>query len=195
MDLASERVQCNQRRASLKAQLNASQSRLTELQREIRDAEKINSIQLRRERLVRMNWKAMRGPELEGFLGAVFVELGYVVEMVGAAGDQGVDLIATKETYRFAIQSKGYVDSVSNAAVQEAFAGMTYHGCQACVVITNSRFTSSAVELARRTNCTLIDEDRLPALIRGEFDLFEKHFPVERRLQSADAAHAGSGRE
>jgi hypothetical protein len=86
------------------------------------------------------------------------------------------------------------VDSVSNAAVQEAFAGMTYHGCQACVVITNSRFTNSAVELARRTNCTLIDEDRLPALIRGEFDLFEKHFPVERRLPSADAAHVGSGR-
>jgi len=55
MDLASERVQCNQRRASLKAQLDASQSRLTEVQRQIRDAEKINSIQLRRERLVTIN--------------------------------------------------------------------------------------------------------------------------------------------
>jgi HJR/Mrr/RecB family endonuclease len=145
-------------------------------------------MQLRRDRLVRMNWKAMRGPQLEEFLAVVFTELGYAVEMIGAAGDQGVDLVAMKDAYRFAIQSKGYVESVSNGAVQEAFAGMTYHGCQGCAVITNSRFTNSAIELARCTNCILVDEDSLPELIRGDFDLLEKQFPAGRRLAPAASA-------
>jgi restriction system protein len=178
-------LKSSQDRASLRAQLDAARARLAALQGEIRNAELNNSVQLRREQLVQVNWKAMRGPQLEAFLAVVFTELGYAVEMIGAAGDQGVDLIATRDDLRIAIQSKGYVDSVSNAAVQEVYAGMTYHRCDACAVITNSRFTSGAAELARRTNCMLVDENRLPSLIRGEIDLVRRYQFLNSQLAAA----------
>jgi Restriction endonuclease len=170
-DLTRQRKDCVDGMASLQSRLSNLGSRLRRLEAEIQEAQEINSVQARREELVRMNWKAMRGPELENFLAIVFAELGYQVQHIGAAGDQGADLIAIKQGHRIAVQSKGYVDSVSNGAVQEAFAGMTFHGCHRCVVITNSRFTSSAWELARRTQCVLIDENTLPAFIRGDIDL------------------------
>lgn len=120
-----------------------------------------NQLQLR-------DWRAMRGPELEQFLAEVLTVLGYQVQMTKATGDQGIDLIATRATMRLAIQVKGYVNSVGNSAVQEAFSGMTYYRCNACAVITNSVFTQGAYDLATTTSCRLIDGSQIPALIRGE---------------------------
>jgi HJR/Mrr/RecB family endonuclease len=60
---------------------------------------------------------------------------------------------------------------VNNAAVQQVHAGMKYHKCHRCVVVTNSCFTSSAVELATRVNCTLIDGANLKSLILGHIRL------------------------
>jgi HJR/Mrr/RecB family endonuclease len=57
---------------------------------------------------------------------------------------------------------------VGNSAVQEAIAGMVYHGCNGCAVVTNSDFTTSAHALAERSGCRLINGERLRQIIRGE---------------------------
>lgn len=129
------------------------------------------SVQYQKDQLAQRNWRAMRGPDFEQFMREVFKTLGYQVQVTGASGDQGVDLIVTLHGRRIAIQLKGYLNSVGNSAVQEAYAGMTYYGCHACVVITNSVFTSSAKELAARVGCALIDEEIMPALIMGQVRL------------------------
>jgi HJR/Mrr/RecB family endonuclease len=98
--------------------------------------------------LLNSNWRDLRGAAFEGFLQQVFEALGYYVETTKASGDQGIDLIATLERKKVAIQAKGYSESVGNHAVMEAHAGMTYYGCHCCVVITNSVFTNAARELA-----------------------------------------------
>ena len=90
---------------------------------------------------------------------------------MGGSGDQGVDLIVESNGKRIAVQAKGYLHAVSNKAVQEAYTGMVHHRCCACVVITNSRFTSSARELAASTNCMLIGEDEFPDFVMGKLDL------------------------
>lgn len=122
--------------------------------------------------LLSENWKAYRSVEFEQFLKRVFCELGYEVEVTRVTGDQGVDLIVKCRGRRIAVQVKGYTDAVSNAAVQEAYAGKTHYRCDACAVITNSRFTRSAENLAQSTGCQLIDENRLIDLILGRLDLF-----------------------
>jgi len=94
--------------------------------------------------------------------------LGYTVEKTPTTGDQGVDLIIAGKGRRIAVQCKGYKNRVGNAAVQEVYAGATFYGCQECAVITNSSFTSGAINLARTVGCQLIDSKALPALIRGE---------------------------
>jgi restriction system protein len=117
--------------------------------------------------LLTRDWRMFRGGDFENFLGEVFTELGYLVAMTGKSGDQGVDLIVSRDGVRVAVQAKGYADSVSNSAVQEAHTGMAFHSCSRCVVITNSAFTPAAKELAARVGCALIDGSMIPQLING----------------------------
>lgn len=140
----------------------------TQLLRSLRQS--LNWIQ---EELLRKNWKAMRDSEWEHFLADVFRAIGWEAFVMGKSGDQGVDLIVTQGDRRYAIQAKGYHHSVSNKAVQEAVAGMNYHGCTACAVITNSVFTRSAIELAASNCCVLVGEADIPALVRGQLFPFE----------------------
>lgn len=73
---------------------------------------------------------------------------------------------------RIAIQAKGWSNPVSNSAVQEVVAGMRVYSCNACAVVTNSRFTASAKELAAHNQCKLIDETDFPRFVMGEIRLW-----------------------
>jgi HJR/Mrr/RecB family endonuclease len=106
--------------------------------------------------------------EFEKYVGDIFRHLGFTVALIGKSGDQGVDVIACRGLLRVAIQTKRYIGSVGNAAVQEVYAGMAHHRCQRGVVVTNSAFTPGAVALGESTGCVLIGSDRMAALIRGE---------------------------
>ena len=129
-----------------------------------------------RKDFINERWKWMRGVEFEAFLEVVFRELGYDVETTSTTGDQGVDLIVIYRHKRIAIQVKGWAGNVGNGAVQEAYSGMAHYNCDAAAVITNSRFTKKAIELANSTGCTLIDGDSLPNLILGKIDLWSMCF-------------------
>ena len=131
----------------------------------------LNSVQYQREELLKENWRAMRDVEWEQFLARAFRLLGATVETTRVTGDQGVDLVVEKGVSRYAIQAKGYHNSVGNGAVQAAVAGMAHYRCNACAVITNSRFTSSAEVLAASNRCKLIGEEQIPALVLGRLGL------------------------
>jgi len=148
---------------------------LTAKSEELRQLECRQSSTFRRQQLLRRDWKALRSVPFENFLEEVFRELDYVVETTKVTGDQGADLIVSKQGHRIAIQVKGYFSSVSNSAVQEAHTAKDYYRCEASAVITNSKFTSGAEDVASKVGCTLIDEDRLPALILGQIDLWQLH--------------------
>jgi restriction system protein len=109
--------------------------------------------------------------EFERFVAEIFQHLGFVVQVTGKGGDQGVDVIACKGSLRVAIQAKRYIGAVGNSAIQEVFAGMAHHRCHRCVVVTSASFTSGAIALARSTNCLLIGTEQMGSLIRGEITL------------------------
>jgi hypothetical protein len=131
----------------------------------------VKRFQSRRNQLLTANWQAFRGPQFEQFLEGVFECLGYSVNCTGKCGDQGVDLIAERGALRLAVQSKGYVNSVGNDAVQQVHAGLTLHRCNRCCVITNSVFTASAKQLAASVGCLLIDGSQINSLIFGKIEL------------------------
>jgi restriction endonuclease Mrr len=118
--------------------------------------------------LLATDWRSLRGVPFEDFLTRVFQLLGYHVQTTKTTGDQGVDLIVFRNGQRIAIQAKGYAGSVGNDAVQQAHAGMAFYQCDRCAVITNSRFTRGAVELAVRVKCSLIDGQSILSLINGK---------------------------
>ena len=122
--------------------------------------------------LRRVAWGEMRGVEFEEFLADVFREHGYAVETTKVTGDQGVDLVLTRNGRRFAVQAKGYPSStVGNSAVQEAFTGAAFYKCDVAVVVTNSTYTASAREAAAQVGCRLIGGDEITGLIEGTVTL------------------------
>ncbi|MDB5334635.1 MAG: hypothetical protein JWN70_254 [Planctomycetaceae bacterium] len=122
----------------------------------------------RRNDLLNVEWSTLRGCDFELFLKDVFEELGFNVRTTKISGDQGVDLVASKGQVRIAIQAKGWANNVSNSAVQAVVAGKLHYDCTSCVVITNSSYTRSARELARSTNCRLIDRTEIRNLVHGK---------------------------
>lgn len=132
-------------------------------------------LQDKRNKLLISDWRSLRGIAFEDYLAAAFEANGFVVQTTKASGDQGIDLIVVRQSLKLAIQAKGYEGSVGNAAVQEALAGMQYYGCNCCAVITNSYFTPNAIDLASKTNCKLIDGNKILDLIRDAHTVIANH--------------------
>ncbi|GEM_PF-1293631 len=107
------------------------------------------------------NIDMMTGIEFEHYLQVLLSHRGYSVRVTKASGDLGVDLIATGNNDKFAIQAKRYDSKVSRSAISDAVAGMRPYGCNRAMVITNNYFTPDAVKLAQSTGCILIDRDTL----------------------------------
>lgn len=109
----------------------------------------------------------MSGVQFEEFLCEYFNEQGYQCSTTKASGDQGVDLIAKKEEITIAIQAKCYSGTVGNHAVMEAVAGMKYYNANRCMVITNSTFSKSAIDLAKANGVILWDRQVLMEKLNG----------------------------
>jgi len=103
----------------------------------------------------------MSGEEFEYFITQLFTTMGYKTIHTKLSGDQGVDVIAEKGDIKIAIQTKCYSGVVGNSAIQEIVAGMKYYDADKAMVITNSSFTRSAVELAQKNNVQLWDRKTL----------------------------------
>lgn len=103
----------------------------------------------------------MSGLEFEKFLFYFFVLQGYECTLTPSTNDQGLDLIAKKDDVTYGIQAKRYVENVGNKAVQEVIAGALYYKCDKKIVITNSYFTTSAIELAKEVGVDLWDRNYL----------------------------------
>ena len=103
----------------------------------------------------------MGGVEFESAICSLFKAMGYAVHTTKQPGDQGIDVIAEKSSAKIGIQAKCYASAVGNAAVQEAGAGRVFYGCGKAMVVTNSTFTKSAVELAAANGVILWGRDIL----------------------------------
>ena len=104
--------------------------------------------------------------DFEKLIAELFRKRGYNASVTKQSGDQGVDIIAIKAGERIAIQAKCYPNStVGNKAIQEVVAGMKLYNASSAVVVTNSAFTSSAIELAKANSVELIDRNKLEQLL------------------------------
>jgi len=104
---------------------------------------------------------AMTGEQFERYLKTYFEAEGYRASLTRRTGDFGADLVLKKGRSKIVVQAKRYNGSVGLAAVQEAVAAVKYYGANKAMVITNSRFTKGAKDLARANSITLWDRNIL----------------------------------
>ena len=100
----------------------------------------------------------LKGTEFESYLTKLLVASGFTdVRGTPATGDQGADLIATWSGRRIAIQAKRYAGAVGNKAVQEVVGAVHFYSADEGWVVTNSRFTKAAKDLAQKSGVILVD--------------------------------------
>ncbi len=110
----------------------------------------------------------MTGIEFEHFCVELLLKNGFdSAYATQASNDYGVDVIATKDNVKYAIQCKLYSSHIGNKAVQEVSAGKEYYKCHVAVVMTNNYFTANAITLAQATNVLLWDGDKLRGMYSG----------------------------
>lgn len=110
------------------------------------------------------------------------------VMVTKASGDDGIDVIAYRRGRKYGIQCKKYSHPVGNKAVQEAYTGKALYKCDIAVVMTNSTFTSSAIDTADKLHVLLWGEEELERLIR-------RRRPRKRRVErSKRKAASGKNR-
>ena len=108
----------------------------------------------------------MEGHKFEYFCANLLRKVGFSdVRVTPGSGDQGVDILAIKDSIKYAIQCKNYASVLGNTPVQEVSAGKQFYGCHVGVVMTNSTFSSGAVQLAATNNVLLWDRTKMEELI------------------------------
>lgn len=105
----------------------------------------------------------MKGEEFEKYVAELFRFQGYRVQMTPRSGDYGVDLVASKDGVKTAVQIKRYNKKLDQKPIREAVTGMAVrqYGCTKAMVVTNSTFTKAAMFLAAESGCELVDRERL----------------------------------
>ena len=107
------------------------------------------------------------GPEFEAYVALVLGDNGFRhVALTKGSGDQGVDILAERNGRTYAIQCKNYEGAVGNFAVQEAYAGAQFYGCDRAAVICPGEFTRGAKELAGSTGVLLWDGRKLSRMMK-----------------------------
>jgi restriction system protein len=117
---------------------------------------------LRAERCLRLT-----GEEFESYVALLLRDHYYrKIELTKGSGDQGVDILCERNGKTYAIQCKNYAGAVGNFAVQEAYAGAEFYGCDIPVVVCPGSFTRGAIELAESTGVELWDGERLSRMMK-----------------------------
>lgn len=109
---------------------------------------------------------SLTGDDFEEFLYYLFFSLGFDVKKTKKSHDFGADLIIKVKDITICIQCKLYYNhNVGTSAIQEVYSATKYYNSNAGIVITNTRFTKSAVKLSETTNIILWDRDMLIKLL------------------------------
>jgi len=112
--------------------------------------------------------KLSSGKDFEEFIAKWLEKCGYSTEVTKDSHDYGADVIAKKEEISYAIQCKYWQNSVGVEAVQQVCVAMRYYDCDKGVVVTSSKFTKQAKELAQANRILLWDGEYIKSKIMEE---------------------------
>lgn len=113
----------------------------------------------------------LSGIEFEDLISTSFEKLNLKTYKTPATGDFGADLIVEdSEGTRYIIQCKRFKAKVNLKAVQEVVAAKMHYSGDYGIVITNSEFLASAIELAKSNQIELWNGDKLISFLSGNIE-------------------------
>jgi HJR/Mrr/RecB family endonuclease len=118
-------------------------------------------------KVVMGDFENLDGYQFEKYLSQLFRYMGYAVYETPPTGDQGADLVLSKSGQKAVVQAKKYSDKVTNKAIQEVFTAKAHYKADKAMVVTNSFFTDSAIQLALSNDVELWDNTILCKAIKN----------------------------
>jgi restriction system protein len=106
----------------------------------------------------------LRPVEFEIYCASLLKKGGWTAHLTKASGDQGIDIIAERDSIKLVFQVKKSSSPVGNKAVQEAIAGKAFVNANAACVVSNAEFTAAAKELANVSGIKLLHYSELTRL-------------------------------
>lgn len=110
--------------------------------------------------------------EFENYIRDLLIEKWFKVSNTKTTWDQWADLLINKNGIIWVAQVKRFKNNVGNKAVQEVIWAIKYYSWNFGLVITNSNYTKSAIELAQKNQILLFngyDIDDFPNLLKQKF--------------------------
>lgn len=103
----------------------------------------------------------MDGFEYEHYVAKLFQDAGWQAIVTQGSGDQGADVLASKDGISMAVQCKKYSKPVGNKAVQEVAAAKGFYKTNLAIVVTNNDYTPSAKALSKELNIALLHHTQI----------------------------------
>jgi hypothetical protein len=108
-------------------------------------------------------WKSLSGLAFEQELAKVFRLVGYEATVTHASGDEGVDIILTKDGRRGVVQCKAHKGPVGPQIVRELFGSTVHFNADFAILASISGFTPAAIDFAKQKSIDLLE---IPDIIR-----------------------------
>ncbi len=109
---------------------------------------------------------SLSGYDFEEILSYLFRYFGFKTTITKKSGDYGVDIFAKNKSLNYCIQAKLYYNhNVGASAIQQIETGKRYFACDYAVVVTNSRYTKQAIDMARQLNVILFAREDLKLML------------------------------
>ena len=99
--------------------------------------------------------------DYEIFCARQLILSGWDARTTVATGDQGADVIATRDGKKLVVQCKLYASSIGNDAVQQVYSAKKYQEADFAAVVSNQPYTRSARQLADSNGVKLLHHDQL----------------------------------
>lgn len=97
-------------------------------------------------------------------------KIGYSADTTSYNNDYGVDIFATRDDEKIAIQAKMYGDTnrrINRQMVMELHGAKDYFDCSKAVMATNGQLMSDAIEVARKLDIEILYINELNSLMEG----------------------------
>jgi hypothetical protein len=116
------------------------------------------------------------GTQFEAYLERFFKHKGYHhVTLTQPTNDKGADLIVELGFEKIVIQAKQRKDNIGVDAISAVYASQKYYNATRAIVITTSKFTKQALELANKIGVECWDDEKL----LNELNIWQFFFPPE----------------
>ena len=111
---------------------------------------------------------SLSGAEFEELIATKFNNLGFKAYITPKSRDYGADIIVECKDKKIAIQCKRFKNKVNLKAVQEIVSALPHYNADYGIVITNSEFLDSAINLAESNNIELWNSLKLLKFLNND---------------------------